>query len=224
MILLSIDVGIRNLALCLMDHSTKRILQWDVGGVPTLSDDGIYECMNRHLKNRPWVLSADTILIERQPDKNRKIKSVENFLHAYFVIHDKKTILYDAKHKVPDIVGPGKVRYRQRKNASIERCRAFIRESNSHLVQFFETHDKKDDLADTVMQALSYNPAPAAPKQQQKKKVVPRKPTCNQKETRYSKANLAWLFKNKQHSTDKRFTKDLLKYYTCLDELIAEMA
>lgn len=221
MILLSIDVGIRNLAMCLIDHSTKKIIEWDVGGVPPKSDDGLYDCLHKHLGTRPWVLRSDTVLIERQPDKNRRIKSVENFLHAYFIIHGKRTMLYDAKHKIPDIVGPGKVQYRKRKNASIERCRKFLVEENPHLVSFFDRHDKKDDLADTVMQALSYNPSPVVAT---KSSIKPRKPTSNQTATCYSKANLAWLFKNNKHSTDKRFTKDLLKYYTCIDELIVDMA
>ena len=220
--LLSIDVGIRNLAMCLMNHQTKEIIKWDVGGVPPMADDGIYESLNKHLGTRSWVLDATTVLIEKQPDKNRKIKSVENFLHAYFVIHGKKTILYDARHKIPDISGPGKVRYRQRKNASIDRCKKFIEASdvNRHLLQFFLNHDKKDDLADTVMQALSYNPVPV----KTVKKLTARKPTSNQSETGYSKSNLAWLFKNNKHGTDKRFNKDLLKYYTCIQELIDDMA
>lgn len=222
MIILSIDVGIRNLAMCLIDRSSNRIIEWDVGGVPPKSDDGLYECLNKHMKARAWTLRADTVLIERQPDKNRKIKSVENFLNAYFVIHDKTTILYDAKHKIPDIVGPGKVQYRRRKNASIERCRKFLVDENPHLVPFFDSHDKKDDLADTVMQALSYNPAPVI--ESQSSGIRPRKPTSNQASTCYSKANLAWLVKNNKHVSDKRFKKDLLKYYTCIEELIADMA
>lgn len=217
--ILSIDVGIKNLAMCVLDSESKKILQWDVGGVPPLSDIGLFENMCAHLNERKWVLDGvDTVLIERQPDKNKLIKSVEHFLHAYFVIHGKNTIMYDAKHKVPDIVGPGKVKYRQRKNASIERCRKFVVEHNPDLIKFFDSHAKKDDLADTVMQALSYNAPPHLEKK--KKKLAPRKPTSNQSETRYSKANLAWLYKNGKHTKDKRFTKDLLRYYKTLQNLI----
>lgn len=215
--LLSIDVGIKNLAMCLIDSETKKIIQWEVDGVPPLSDEGLFENLNIHLNERTWVLDADTVLIERQPDKNKLIKSVEHFLHAYFIIHGKHTLLYDAKHKIPDIVGPGKVKYRQRKNASIERCRKFIVEYNPDRVRFFDSHTKKDDLADTVMQALSYN-APNIPVA--KKKLTPRKPTSNQSETRYSKANLAWIYKNGLHTKDKRFTKDLLRYYKNIQNLI----
>jgi hypothetical protein len=221
--LLSIDVGIKNLAMCLIEPATKRIHQWDVSGVPPMHADGLYPCFKKHLKERPWVLQASTVLIEKQPDRNRGIKSVENFLHAYFVIHDKEVIIYDARHKIPDVVGAGRAQYTRRKKASIERARAFISaqdSNNGDWVTFFDHHKKKDDLADTVMQALSFvnriPDKPTAPK-----KVAPRKPTENQKRTKYSKANLAWIVKNGAPQ-DARFKKDLARYYTSLNELKTE--
>lgn len=217
--ILSIDVGIRNLAMCFISDD-KKIEKWDVDGVPPEGGD-LYQLLNKHFKERPWTLDADTILIEKQPDKNRRMKSVENFIHAYFVIHGKNTIIYDAKHKIPDIVGPGKIKYRQRKNASVERCLEFLKETNQH-VGFFKSHIKKDDLADTVMQALSYIDSKVTSKPTVEKKKTPRKPTENQKETKYSKANLAWLVKNNKYLNDKRFDKDLKKYYKDISELRAD--
>ena len=45
------------------------------------------------------------------------------------------------------------------------------------------------------------------------KKLVPRKPNENQKRTRYSKSNLAYIYKNKTElevlENNKRFMKDL---------------
>jgi hypothetical protein len=216
--ILSIDVGIKNLAMCLID-TDRNILNWEVDGVPPEGGD-LYQLLKTHFSERPWVLEADTVLIEKQPDKNRTMKSVEDFIHAYFVIHDINTILYDAKYKIPDIVGPGKVKYRQRKNASIERCIEFLKETNQHLA-FFRSHTKKDDLADTVMQALSFmNSKRSEPKKERKK--APRKPTENQRETRYSKSNLAWLFVNNKHLTDKRFERDLKRYYKNITEMLDE--
>lgn len=215
---LSIDVGLKNLAMCLID-SDKIIYQWEVGGVPS-EDPEIYKNLKRYLDERPWVLDADDIIIERQPDKNKRMKSVENFLHAYFIIHDKNTVLYHAKNKVPDVVGSGKRMYIRRKKVSIDRCFQFLQETNQH-VRFFKNHKKQDDLADTVLQAIAYmNSTDETPKQ--KKKMVARKPTQNQKETKYSKANLAWLVKENIHRADKRFEKDLKRYYMDINELIDE--
>lgn len=230
--ILSIDVGIKNLAMCLIDETSKVIQQWDVSGIPPEHKDGLYPCFRRHLDAKPWVLTATTILIEKQPGQNKKMKSVENFLHAYFVIKspESETIIYDARHKVPDVAGAGKTKYRQRKNTAIERCRKFIHddEVNAHWRDHFKASKKKDDLADTVLQALSFiNRVEPTPKQKEKTKTVkPRKPTENQKETKYSKSNLAWFVKNYSGldlEKNKRFQKDLKRYYSSIDELRKDM-
>lgn len=227
--LLSIDVGIKNLALCMIEESTKEIKHWDVSGVPMESDQGLFELMNKHLNTKPWVLESTVILIEKQPGQNKKMKSVENFLHAYFIIKcpNAQTIIYDARHKIPDVVGAGKVMYRKRKAVSVERAREFIKsDPNTHWIPTFVASKKKDDLADTVMQALSFinrvEPASSKKKKAAPEKVTARKPTEHQKETKYSKSNLAWFVKNKTRTElekDKRFLKDVARYYSSLDEL-----
>ena len=149
--ILSIDVGIRNLAMCMLDETSNLIVQWDVSGVPPEHKDGLFVSLRDHLDDKPWVLQADTVLIEKQPDKNRKMKIVEHFLHAYFVIRNPKaeTIIYDARFKIPDFAGPGKVMYTKRKKASIERCQQFIWNNtvNAHWIPIFNASKKKDDLA-----------------------------------------------------------------------------
>lgn len=229
--ILSIDVGIKNLAMCLIDDEDKLIHNWDVSGVPPQHSDGLFPCMNNHLNDRPWVLDADVTLIEKQPDKNRKMKSVENFLHAYFVIKNpkKETIIYDARHKIPDVAGAGKALYRKRKQTSIDRCHEFLKNSdvNAHWMDTFKTSKKKDDLADTVMQALSFTKR-IVPKSESKKekKLVGRRPNENQKDTKYSVSNLVWLMKNEKREKlekDKRFMKDLKRYYKDFDELFMQL-
>jgi hypothetical protein len=225
--ILSIDCGIKNLAMCLIDPVDRKIHQWDVSGVPPLHADGVFPCLVRHLNERPWVLGATTVIIEKQPDRNRGMKAVENLLHTYFLVKnpDRQVVIWDARHKVPDVAGPGAARYAQRKKTSIERARKFIEATdvNRHLIPFFDAHKKKDDLADTVMQSLSFidkRPAPHAPPVKPKK-VTPRKPTENQTRTKYSKANLAYILKT-GGKQDARFKKDLARYYRSIDELKAE--
>ena len=224
--ILSIDVGIRNLAMCQFDETSNLVVQWDVSGIPPEHKDGIYVSLRKHLDERPWVLSVDTILIEKQPDRNKKMKTVENFLHAYFVIKapQAETIVYDARFKIPDVSGPGKAQYMKRKKASIERCRVFLEnhENNHHWLPIFDASKKKDDLADTVMQAISFTKRvePGA-KTRAPKKLVARKPNDNQKRTRYSKSNLLWIYRHSVGcENDKRFMKDLKRYYSSLDEFI----
>ena len=230
--ILSIDVGIRNLAMCQFNETSNLVTEWDVSGVPPEHRDGIYVSLRKHLDERPWILDSDIILIEKQPDRNKKMKMVEHFLHAYFVIKAPKseTIIYDAKFKIPDVVGPGKAQYTKRKKVSIERCEAFLRrdDTNKHWIETFMKSKKKDDLADTVMQAISFTKR-VEPKKKEKivKKLVPRKPNENQKRTKYSKCNLAYIYKNSPEceclENNKRFMKDLKRYYRCIDDLIKEM-
>jgi len=228
--ILSIDVGIRNLAMCLFDEHSTLIKQWDVSGVPPEHRDGTYVSLRKHLDERPWVLEADTVLIEKQPDRNKKMKTVENFLHAYFVIKapTTETIVYDARFKIPDVSGPGKAQYLKRKKASIERCKTFLEthENNHHWLPVFDASKKKDDLADTVMQAISFTKRvePSTTKKVPKK-IVARKPNDNQKRTKYSKPNLLWIYKNDfEHTKTKRFMKDLKRYYTSMDEFIKNIS
>ena len=202
--ILSIDVGIRNLAMCLIDDKSNIVQEWDVSGVPPEHKDGLYISLRDHLDARPWVLTANTILIEKQPDRNKKMISVMHFLHSYFIIRCPKaeTILYDARHKIPDVAGPGKAQYNKRKKVAIERCEAFIRDgpTNAHWLETFQKSKKKDDLADTVMQALSFiNRKEIVPASKKKKstKLIARKPNENQKMTKYSKCNLIILYAKK---------------------------
>ena len=223
--ILSIDVGIRNLAMCLLDERRNRIVQWDVSGIPPQHEDGVYVSLRKHLDERPWTLDADVVLIEKQPDRNKKMVSVMHFLHAYFVIKNPtaQTILYDARHKIPDVAGPGRSQYLKRKKTAIERCKEFIHagDTNADWIPTFDASKKKDDLADTVMQALSYRPSTTITTA---KKLIPRKPNENQKRTKYSKSNLAWLYKNKPEcevlENNKRFMKDLHRYFRDVNELI----
>ena len=69
--ILSIDVGIKNLAMCLIEESTKLVTEWDVSGVPPQHADGLFKSIITHLDARPWTLTAKTILIEKQPGQNK---------------------------------------------------------------------------------------------------------------------------------------------------------
>lgn len=221
MIILSIDVGIINLGMCLYDQGSKKVLNWTAQGVPPKHSDGLYLTLRDHLRKLDsWTLRADKVLIEKQPDKNKVMKSVEHFITAYYLCKDLDVQLWDARHKVPDVVGPGKEMYRKRKMTSVTRALDFIKENSPEWVDWFSKQTKKDDLADSLMQALSYR-IESAP--EVSKKPTARKPTLNQTNTRYSRSNLAWLVKEKDPVTKtKRFDKDLKKYYTGLEELITE--
>lgn len=224
MILLSIDVGIRNLAMVLLDSETDKIFEWVCDGVPPESDDGLFKSMKTHLDRKEWLHRSELVLIEKQPDRNKRIKSVEHFLHTYFLCMNKEVRIWDARHKIPDIVGPGKRQYAKRKKASVDRCREHLIKNQPELITFFDKHKKKDDLADCMMQALSFTRTQVQKVESVKKKTKsPRAPTENQTATKYSKSNLAWLYKNGKTGT-VRFNKDLKRYYSSIEELVSEFS
>jgi len=224
--LLSIDVGIRNLAMCCMIPSDRRIIHWEVSGVPSEREGGLFPALAEHLARREWLSGVTEVVIERQPDRNKRMKAVEHFLHGFFTGSKKRVIIFDAKHKIPDVVGPGRAQYTKRKNTAISRARDFISgdEVNASWLNEFNGHKKKDDLADTVMQALAYLTMEVeAPRTPVAKKIVARKPTPNQRDTKYSKSNLLWLWKNQNQEVlkkDKRFTKDIKRYFHSLTEFL----
>ena len=67
--ILSIDVGIRNHAMCLLDDkNNNRVENWDVDGIPPEHKNGIYVSMRDHLDARPWSFQ----LREQFPKENLK--------------------------------------------------------------------------------------------------------------------------------------------------------
>ena len=81
-----------------------------------------------------------------------------------------------------------------------------------------------------LLQALSFvNRVEVASTTKPKKstKLVARKPNDNQKRTKYSKSNLAWIYLNKPEcevlENNKRFMKDLKRYYRDINDLIKDL-
>ena len=113
----------------------------------------------------PDFLNIDYVLIENQPVlKNPTMKSVQMILYSYFLINGiiKNTIkeikFISARNKLKVYDGPLievkiKGKYARRKRLSIEYCRHMINNDENNL-QFFNGHKKKDDLADSYLQAI----------------------------------------------------------------------
>lgn len=112
----------------------------------------------------PEFLDCDTVLIEQQPNKNPTMKNLSFMLNSYFIIRGiidkkciKKVIFISAKNKLKDVKDKKiKKTYAERKKLSIETCRKKIEESQKDLLEFFNNHYKKDDLADCYNQADYY--------------------------------------------------------------------
>ena len=134
------------------------------------------------------------MVIERQPGKNRKMKTVEAYLHMYFAVRGKRVVLFSPSKKLAgeDAGMHGKSKYHLRKKTSVILVDDLLKdERNAAFTDFFKNSKKKDDLADCLMQGLAFfreGPSTIA------HPVRARKPTANQERTkRYTKANIKYL-------------------------------
>tara|TARA_B110000114_G_scaffold99748_1_gene105025 strand:+ start:493 stop:1134 length:642 start_codon:yes stop_codon:yes gene_type:complete len=190
MIYISFDIGVKNLALCILkqDNNLIEIIDWrviclvekkkDINGLNSISEILFYELDNimGSLEELKYD-KIDYVLIENQPSNlNGIMKSIQLLIFSYFSLlkhWDKlnmNVLLINASLKLqyhtfkPE---PLKIdnsrtkkqqksdKYRKNKNDGIEITKYYIKE-NEILNNYFTKHIKKDDLADTLLQTVSY--------------------------------------------------------------------
>jgi hypothetical protein len=103
----------------------------------------------------------DYVIIENQisPIANR-MKTIQGMIVQYFIMSDVMVDHFEfisASNKLKDVVkNETKIKYSDRKKLGITKCLEII--SNNHQfnekIDYFNTHKKKDDLADSFLQGL----------------------------------------------------------------------
>lgn len=171
---LSFDVGIKNLAYCLI-NSNNKIIDWKVIDVSGSNDNTHLKRMYQALENIKF--EPDThVVIEKQPRCNPKMRIVAGQLKMYFIpklIRKEISCLvyFSPRKKLSDKqdymllfkgeeIGKKKysTKYAQRKYHAKEYCRIILArdsENNEKWGKYFK--DKKSaDLADTLLQGMAY--------------------------------------------------------------------
>jgi len=210
---LSIDVGMKNLAYCAIDTTTKTIVAWEVYDTTVFRKMPDQQCpaLAASLDAR-WdstFADADVVVIERQPGQNRKMKTMEAYLHMYFVVKGGlRVVLYDPARKLDGEEGlAGKKNYYHRKKASVRIVDEFLatQPQQTELMRMFARSKKKDDLSDCLLQAISFAAAasssapsgsPSGSHSAPSGPSVPkaRKPTARQLATKkYAPSNVKYL-------------------------------
>ena len=219
---LSFDVGMKNLAYCIVDG--EKIIEWDI--ITVLSSYNETLCINlvKELDKYPSMLDANQVVIEKQPAKNNKMRIMEHLLTSYFVIKGindkdkpmKKVKVYSAKFKLGTSTVRGKQNYSARKKLAVTRCAEFLKRSTQEeiFVNKFNKSKKKDDLADCFLQALSYIDSKLFAEIQTMDLdsvcgITARKPTKVQEKKGYSKANIKWFLMNMKF-TDQDHLMELI--------------
>jgi len=204
--ILSFDVGIKNLAYCIFDSQSQKVQYWNIIDITAKKNDNACAHMVNLLDKYSELLECDLVLIEKQPSRNNKMRIVEGLLNAYFVIKGitnkessiEKVIVYSAKHKLGKDTFRGKSNYSQRKKLGVFRTEAFLKQypQTDEFHYMFLNSKKKDDLADSLLQSLSYINLDVdcdTKSFSDNEKVISRKPSKKQERSRYSKCNLKYL-------------------------------
>lgn len=177
---LSFDVGIVNLAYCLIRLPEGEILEWDI---LCLAEEGEkakripLDKLGRRLFARldailerygvEPTLGIDTVLIENQPSRlNGHMKSVQMMIYSYFLYKQcPETLLVNASGKLKTheeamkalatLVCPYSDGYRQNKWWSVQLTQHYTRD-DADLCNLLCSHKKKDDLCDALLQAIGW--------------------------------------------------------------------
>jgi hypothetical protein len=159
MYLVSIDVGTKNLAYCIIDADTKKIKEWVVCGIPCVATN-IHKLVEFLREAMPPGDEISDVVIEKQPSRNVKMRIMENILSTFFVmIGVSNVVSYSAKNKLGNIgkTAKGRTNYTLRKKMSVVMAGSYIDKIDDHHAKIiFKQSKKQDDLADCLLQALSY--------------------------------------------------------------------
>jgi len=128
--LLSFDVGIVNLAYCIFETNSCKILKWEIidlgkpfsAKIPSgntsiaKQSNDIHITLIKELDNRSFLKEVDYVIIEKQPSFNPKMRIIGGCLQNYFYIRGvvdqpdnlkiKSIDFFSPKHKLKCYTGP----------------------------------------------------------------------------------------------------------------------
>ena len=153
MLILAIDVGIRNIAHCAMENG--RVVAWaneplcDGNYAPADTVRHVMAYVRRH---KSLLDAADKVVIERQMRVNMRV--VEAALHALF--YDKCAVVH--ARSVKQRYGLCKRNYRLNKQAAVRFVETLLAERpECPWTVHFDRSRKQDDLADAYVMALFFS-------------------------------------------------------------------
>lgn len=168
---LSIDVGSRNLGVCVLESGEDplgggdRIRHWRVLQLPTpLTAPGLQDALREPLED--WG-PFDAVVIERQPGKSHTMQRIQHYCEMLFSTRGNRVSVMEARNKLvfaantpwwPSGISANKWTYRERKTAAVATIRGFLdatAQDPEHRA-LYDRSTKRDDLADSALQAMGY--------------------------------------------------------------------
>ena len=160
--ILSFDLGLKNMGGGVLDES-NRIFAWTVLNVETskiaditLALDSLISCVRSDYDESREV----HVVLECQPHRNRKMSRLFVIMETYFTVAFPSFIIQrmfsNTKWKLLNVPIPKT--YRDRKHDIVNVCTDNMRsyEPNLKWLTWFESQNKRDDLADAYVQGLVY--------------------------------------------------------------------
>jgi hypothetical protein len=153
---ISIDVGIKNLAYIVYD---TNIIEWKV---VELCSTNATKANLIHLGKKLYEVLEEIdydfthVIIENQIGPNAiRMKSLQGMITMYYIGKGCEITYWNACNKLKPFTTV-KLSYAERKKLSVAVTRAIVKEHYSDTLDYFNTHKKKDDLADCFLQLMDY--------------------------------------------------------------------
>ena len=162
---ISFDCGSKNFAYCVCDRAAGSIsiVEWRCAELCTARDpiERLVECAARELcgiTSRHPLLRR--VYVEQQPSRNLRMKCLSHVIQAHFVggagVHvafvrpkNVHVFWYGAE------ASRAKLSYHKRKRRSERTALEYLQRASIKWHSLLETAEKKDDLADSLLQLLS---------------------------------------------------------------------
>lgn len=179
LVVLGFDFGTINMAFCLVDVETLKIMNWGLFSIKDSTNEGT--CIKLAQQLEKFDLCKDEyqtiIATEIQPRCNSKTIMISGQLYMFYAlqkIKEKKNILkivgYHAGNKIkyyvpregdepmPERISKLKNGHYKTKQTVIEHCRRVLKHNNEDKkwIDFFENSLKRDDKSDAYISTLSY--------------------------------------------------------------------
>lgn len=238
--ILGIDVGQKNLGVCVWDPGSDRIQLWDIWTTEGTWAPEVFAC----LRDKSLPEGITKVVIEHQPSKNPTMVRIMHYLEFWFVTQGYSVSLQDSKHKLlyastlehfPKDSTDAAWTYHHRKKLAVQTVSAFVEATEQPLGHVFLESKKKDDLADALLHAMAFTcfgkvihaPPPSA--SSKPAKVVARAPTEKQLRTgRLSQSNVKYLLRDTPTEgiadalkSDKRLGRALKKHFGSVDGFVS---
>ena len=160
--ILSFDPGTCFMGVCAL-HSNGQIVDWTVWNKMDHIQDLVLTLdvwMSLIIEHCDDDKKQFTVVIERQPPRNRKTNRIVTILETYFytawkqnctsirTLHSNIKWTHVLKRRIPKT-------YKERKKECIRECVDVLQQKNEtdEWKQYFQTSKKRDDLADAYLQA-----------------------------------------------------------------------